>query len=131
MRNYFAIAFTCVYLVLTVGVAKTTHYCMGRLSHSRLYSFQAHKCPCFRYQSNPRACCKDVSQIITFKDDQSQAKVVGTASPVFFEIGILHSGQTPVEAEAPGALHASVFTDTSPPPAPPLFKLHCSFVFYG
>ena len=32
MKKLFAIAFTCVYLLLTVGVIKNTHYCMGRIN---------------------------------------------------------------------------------------------------
>lgn len=34
MKKLFAIAFTCVYLLLTVGVIKNTHYCMGRINDS-------------------------------------------------------------------------------------------------
>lgn len=34
MKKLIAIAFTCVYLLLTVGVIKNTHYCMGRISAS-------------------------------------------------------------------------------------------------
>ena len=32
MKKLIAIAFTCVYLLLTVGVIKNTHYCMGRIN---------------------------------------------------------------------------------------------------
>ena len=32
MKKLFAIAFTCVYLLPTVGVIKNTHYCMGRIN---------------------------------------------------------------------------------------------------
>ena len=34
MKKLIAIAFTCVYLLLTVGVIKNTHYCMGRINAS-------------------------------------------------------------------------------------------------
>ena len=34
MKKLFAIAFTCVYLLPTVGVIKNTHYCMGRINDS-------------------------------------------------------------------------------------------------
>jgi len=36
VKKLFAIAFTCVYLLLTVGVTKNTHYCMGRINASTL-----------------------------------------------------------------------------------------------
>jgi predicted permease len=32
VKKLIAIAFTCVYLLLTVGVIKNTHYCMGRIN---------------------------------------------------------------------------------------------------
>ena len=34
MKKLFAIAFTCVYLLLTVGVINDTHYCTGRINSS-------------------------------------------------------------------------------------------------
>jgi len=34
VKKLIAIAFTCVYLLLTVGVIKNTHYCMGRINPS-------------------------------------------------------------------------------------------------
>jgi hypothetical protein len=34
VKKLIAIAFTCVYLLLTVGVIKNTHYCMGRINAS-------------------------------------------------------------------------------------------------
>ncbi|HET6541836.1 MAG TPA: hypothetical protein VFG46_15200 [Chryseolinea sp.] len=34
MKKLIAIAFTCVYLLLTVGVINNTHYCMGRINPS-------------------------------------------------------------------------------------------------
>ena len=34
MKKLIAIAFTCVYLLLTVGVIKNTLYCMGRINAS-------------------------------------------------------------------------------------------------
>jgi hypothetical protein len=37
VKKLFAIAFTCVYLLLTVGVNKNTHYCMGRINPPPLH----------------------------------------------------------------------------------------------
>jgi hypothetical protein len=34
VKKLIAIAFTCVYLLLTVGVIKNTLYCMGRINAS-------------------------------------------------------------------------------------------------
>jgi hypothetical protein len=34
VKKLIAIAFTCVYLLLTVGVIRNTHYCMGRINTS-------------------------------------------------------------------------------------------------
>ena len=131
MRNYFAIAFTCVYLTLTVGVAKTTHYCMGRLNHSDLFTFETEKCRCAVYlQENP-PCCKDTHELIVIDNDQSQGTVIAANAPTFFEIGSLYVENllNPVSpsAERPNEF----FSDNSPPPREALFKIYCSLVFYA
>lgn len=131
MINYFAIAFTCVYLILTVGVAKTTHYCMGRLYHSELFSFQSQPCSCSLFKKETdKSCCTDEHELISIDDDQSLGQIASVHAPDYFLIEILGQLDSSLifnsqDKEVP------FFADTSPPPRESLFKLHCSFVFYG
>ena len=96
MRNYFAIAFTIVYLTLTVGVAKTTHYCMGREKNSSLFSFTTQKCICSLVAKESLPCCKDTHDLLQIEDDHSAGHVINSPVPQFNLIGALYS----VDAEA-------------------------------
>jgi hypothetical protein len=132
VRNYFAIAFTCVYLILTVGVAKTTHYCMGRLNHSSLFSFQTEKCPCALFEKDAsRSCCKDERVVIVIDNDQNPGAITSLHVPEFFALGFSVSDFVSQPVAAPVHRGALIVSDTAPPGRGPLFKLHCSFVFYG
>ena len=129
MRKLFAIAFTCVYLTLAVGVVRTTHYCMGRVKSSSLFSFETAKCPCFLFaRSVNKKCCADEHDIIKIEDDHAASTVVSIV-PDFFEIGSLF--ETITITHNPVA-HINQQVEESPPPLSdiPLFTKHCSLVFY-
>lgn len=75
VRNYFAIAFNCVYLTLTVGVAHTTHYCMGREISSSYFSFSSNRCEC-PWMVDEKGCCEDQIELVTLEGDESTQPVV-------------------------------------------------------
>ena len=129
VKNYFAIAFTCVYLTLTVGVAKTTHYCLGRLSSTSLFSFDADTCGCslFRGAEKP-ACCHNESELVKVENDHAAASVLSVvdaaqagfvAIPLFFDL--------PVDFRK----HDYLMKWEKKPPRPvPLYTLYSSFRFF-
>jgi hypothetical protein len=129
VKNYFAIAFTCVYLIMTVGVAKTTHYCMDRKYNSSLFTFDGKPCVCsLNSKGTGKSCCADEHEVIKIEDDQSQGKIISTQTPHFFEIGLLY-----MDVANPGILANNVIlphSEDDPPPLRLIFKLNCSFVFY-
>jgi hypothetical protein len=129
MRNYFAIAFTFVYLTLAVGVAKTTHYCMGREKNSSLFSFTTEKCVCSIMAKEPMSCCKDQHDIVQIEDDHSSSQVVSSPDPQFNLIGDLN---TPQEDIIPSYALTSYAADENdlPPPKVPIYQSNCSLVFY-
>jgi hypothetical protein len=105
---------------------------MGRLSHSSLFSFQTEKCCCSIFKKeDSKACCKDEHELIALDNDQSQAPLVSTPAPQFFELGPAYRDlmflQTSSHVEPAGFF----YSDSSPPARPPLFKLNCCFVFYA
>jgi hypothetical protein len=128
MRNYFAIAFTLVYLTLAVGVAKTTHYCMGREKHSSLFSFTTKQCPCSVFAKEKMSCCDDDQQIVKIEDDQSSGHVLNSPVPDFTLIGELFSLvlSQPVVQESSYA----VSEINIPPPKVPRYQSLCCLVFY-
>ena len=128
MKKLFAIAFTCVYLTLAVGVVQTTHYCMGRVKSSTLFSFQSIKCPCFvasKYGKD--TCCEDEHQILKIDDDHAASSVVSLV-PAFFAIGNILNESTSIHINQESR---TFFDESLAPPDPiPLFTRHCSLVFY-
>lgn len=130
MKKLFAIAFTCVYLTLAVGVVRTTHYCMGRVKSSTLFSLKSVKCPCYAVLAakGPKNCCNDEHDLLKIEDDHAAASVVSIA-PDFFEIGSTFE-LLPVRDNTVASINVSI--DESPPPLSdiPLFTKHCSLVFY-
>ncbi|HWA33867.1 MAG TPA: hypothetical protein VG737_07045 [Cyclobacteriaceae bacterium] len=128
MRNYFAIAFTLVYLTLAVGVAKTTHYCMGREKHSSLFSFSTKQCPCVIFAKEKMPCCGDEHEILKIEDDHSGTQVFHSPVPEFTLIGETFSLILPV-LKVEESIHP-VAAINIPPPKVPRYQSLCSLVFY-
>jgi hypothetical protein len=128
VKKLFAIAFTCVYLTLAVGVVQTTHYCMGRVKSSVLFSFDSVKCPCFLFaKEGNKKCCTDEHEVIKIEDDHAVSNVISIA-PEFFVVGEVVSQVFSIE---PREESLTVFDESPPLPDPiPLFTKHCSLVFY-
>jgi hypothetical protein len=128
VKKLFAIAFTCVYLTLTVGVVQTTHYCMGRVKSQVLFSYESIKCPCsVLAKYSKQGCCNDEHDLLKIDDDQSASTVVSLV-PAFFEIGAVFTDFIVFEVDQDN----HILSDESPPPLAdiPLFTKHCSLVFY-
>lgn len=129
MRNYFAIAFTCVYLTLAVGVAKTTHYCMGREKHSTLFSFTTTPCGCSLFMKERSSCCDDQQEIVKISDDHSSGQVLQSPDPQFNFLGVLFSAQLIVDPVST-VVQKLAKEDNLPPPRIPIYKANCCLVFY-
>ena len=125
VKNYFAIAFTCVYLTLTVGVAKTTHYCMGRDKGTSFFTFSAPGCACFMPEGHTMPCCEDEHDRVVLEADQSLTQPV-TLNPLVpvlldvFEMPVLP------ESGSVAQIFGDVQLQPDRPPQVPLFMFHCS-----
>jgi hypothetical protein len=129
VRNYFAIAFTCVYLTLTVGVAKTTHYCMGQEKNSSLFSFTTKKCACSLFSAEVNNCCAEDSKIVKIEDDHAGGQVLEVGAPILNFLSETYSFD---EAILLTYKYRFSITDKfdQPPPPVPLYQSFCSLVFY-
>lgn len=128
MNKLFAIAFMCIYLLMSVGVAKTTHYCMGRAKSTQLFSFESKKCPCSVFLPENNACCADEHELLIVDDSQTPGFSLALSAPGFFPIGKVFEPRHEVIIEYTGK---QFFTpDFDPPPREQLFKTYCSYVFY-
>jgi hypothetical protein len=130
MKKLIAIAFTCVYLTLTVGVVHATHYCMGRVKSSTLFSFESKKCACARFAAQAENhCCDDEVNLIKIDDDQSLSAKV-SLTPEFF---IIWENHFLFESKkSTGYEYTFTTIDCKPPGREvPLFVRHCSLILYS
>ena len=128
-EKLFCHSVTIVYLTLTVGVAKTTHYCMGREKHSSLFSFSTKKCGCSLFLQVNNTCCADQHEILKIDDNQSGGKITHTPIPEFNLLGEVYTLNEEIVSS-----FASRFQDETevnpPPPKIPRYQSFCSLVFY-
>ncbi|MBL7839897.1 MAG: hypothetical protein JNJ75_07150 [Cyclobacteriaceae bacterium] len=128
MNKLFAIAFMCIYLLMSVGVAKTTHYCMGREKSTKVFSFESKKCPCSAFLPQNNGCCEDEHELLIVDDFQTPAPSLAPPVADFFMIEEILKLDTKVEIAYTSTRF--IQQDFAPPPKEPLFKINCSFVFY-
>jgi hypothetical protein len=100
VKTFFAIALNCVYLTLAVGVAKTTHYCMGRENTSTHFTFDADPCICYKLMGDTSGCCAEESVLLQVDDDQTASAklfVEQVSLPLLYTIELLPTdGLSPV-----------------------------------
>lgn len=129
MKKLFAIALSCVYLTLTVGVAKTTHYCMGRLSSTSLFSFEGKYCGCgLAAREGKRACCHDESELVKVKDNHAATSVLVPGDSL--SVPILTDLAGRVQAIAIDRHRPAGTLLCKPPPPVPLYALFSAFRFF-
>jgi hypothetical protein len=106
-----------LYLLLSVGIAKSTHFCMGRAHHSSLFSFESKKCACSIYKSaKVKTCCEDETEIETPQTDWSLLPAVT------FEWK---------SSEIVSRSLTQVVSYDLPPPKVPIYQLGCSWKVDG
>jgi len=122
-------AMAVVYTCLSIGILQTTHICMGRVSEVSYFSVEEKKCPCFQSLGKDMDCCDDEHALIQLDDDQQLSGVKVLAAPLFVVIAPVHVDFASL-ASQPEKRHA-LTAKAPPPPREGLYKIHCSFVFYG
>ena len=128
MNKLFAIAFMCIYLLMSVGVAKTTHYCMGQEKHSSLFSFTTKKCPCSLAAREKMPCCDDEQEVLRIEDDHANTHVTVSPAPQF---SLICEVISPVfDTETYSVAFFAEADSSGPPPKVPRYQSFCSLVFY-
>jgi hypothetical protein len=113
---------------MSVGVAKTTHYCMGREKSTKVFSFESKKCPCSAFLPQNNDCCEDEHEILIIDDSQTAVASLEAPAADYFIIEELHFAD--LTQEIAYSSSQLITADLAPPPKEPLFKINCSFVFY-
>ena len=128
MKKVAAISIACLYLLLSVGIAKSTHFCMGREQGSTLFTFESKKCPCFRLMEEAKSCCGDEHQLVKIENDQSAEQVLSSPIQDFNLIGQFFFQE--IETISLSTSFEVVHHRNIPPPKVPIYQSVCSLVFY-
>jgi hypothetical protein len=128
VKTFFAIALNCAYLTLTVGVAQTTHYCMGRLNNSSLFSFQTYPCACSIIAGKLSSCCDNESILFQIDDDQTSTAPV-EVSPVQLPLLEVFDYSSVIFLSENKPIHFFPEKFFRPPPLK-AYMMNCSFIFY-
>jgi hypothetical protein len=112
------ISFAAIYLLLSVGVAKSTHFCRGKAKHTSVFSFEAKKCACAKY--NPaNNCCDDEQELVKLEDDQAGSQSLVSPFPQFSLIGEIFA---PLFSTSKFTSVTSSSTEVRPPPKVPIYQ---------
>lgn len=117
-----------LYLLLSVGIVKATHFCMGREASVTYFASSPQKCPCSLFAKEKDNCCKDEHELIKLEDSQKTLPAFSLSVPVLTLLGDIYSYAL-VREDNELALFEDVPADEQPPPRI-LFKIYCSYVFY-
>lgn len=128
MKNLASILCLSLYLLLSIGVLKSTHYCLGQVKDVNYFSI---KDDCSEEQGKPQACCDYLVEVIQLDEDQQQVKVkfnfseLNAVAPVFIPIEF-----TSLIAEVE-AFEDYPLVKSPPIYQLPLYQLNCSYTYYG
>lgn len=72
MKRIVIILLMFFYLIPTIGVTVSAHYCGGKVTSVSFMAFDTkHKCPCGS-KKMPKDCCKDETTTIKLDDEQQK-----------------------------------------------------------
>jgi hypothetical protein len=124
VRKIGSIFILSVYLLLSVGIAKSTHFCMGRENHSSLFSFESKKCACSIYQNaRAKTCCEDETELVKIENDQVHSSMVDLPQTEYSLLSVLNYELAPIE---PTTTIQQIVSYDLPPPKVPIYQLGCS-----
>jgi hypothetical protein len=124
----FVLVMVSVYLLFSVGIIKATHFCMGREASVTFFSAESRKCACSLYAKEKNSCCDDEQDLIRLEDEQKVLSKFSIPVPVW-KLERLYTEQLIAWL----TIRPQTFPqgqNTSLPPKIPLWKFHCSYVFY-
>ncbi len=120
------ISFAFVYAMMSIGVVKSTHFCMGRAKHTAVFAFDAKKCVCAKYNPDNN-CCDDEHELIQITNDHAGSISLTAPVPNFNFIAEIFAvdldGVTMGEALA-------CERELILPPKIPIYKRAHSLLFY-
>ena len=131
MKKSNIILLALFYVLLSAGIAKSTHYCMGKVLSVAYFSTQADTCVCDDSTEAMHGCCKDETELIKIEYDQQKVKLDLDEKSLYFIKPVI----VPTEFSALINNIEEDFEfhgyDLPPPNKIPVYKLNCNFTYYG
>ena len=132
MKKTANISFSIIYILFTIGVAISSHYCMGKVSDHNIFSFDNHGCMCDDMMGDDHGCCDDELAIVSIEDEQQVTTQLASIVPrmaILFTFDI----ETVLKDHKDIDLLAFIGNFGDPPPKldRPLYLLNCNYTFYG
>lgn len=126
VRRAGALLLLSVYLLLSVGIIKATHFCMGREASVVFFSAEAKKCACSSYALEKDTCCDEKQELLRIDDEQKLFSNFTVPAPNWKLERVI--AEQFVKSELTKA-DATNKDEVLIEPVP-LWKSHCSLVLY-
>jgi hypothetical protein len=120
------ILFLSMYLLVSVGITLSLHFCGDSITSVQMIPFATHnnRCGCDDV-TTPDDCCKTEIKSIQLNDDQIAVQIDQLTSP---QTDVNLWAETPFEESFSSNSIRTVLPASSPPEAPPLYILHCTLL---
>jgi hypothetical protein len=125
MRRSLNIAFTIVYLSLTVGLTFVVHFCGAELASVGLAPLTSTQTSCCCGDEEQQSPCCDTQQTTLQISDEHLTSAPPTIAPLAGEAPVLFAAEPEL---ARYRLPVSAYLTPSPPGHPPLNVLYCTFL---
>jgi len=116
-----------IYILFSIGILKATHFCMGREASVSFFTTEAKKCGCSAYAEEKNRCCDDKQDLLKIKNEQKTISKLSLNVPEWMILEKIYTEQWVALNET---VATGIEASDPAPPDIPLFKFHCSFVFY-
>jgi hypothetical protein len=117
-----------LYLLFSVGVVKSTHFCMGREASVAFFTADAPKCGCTSFNEEGADCCDNQQELLKVDDSQKDFSALQLPDPGLALIGFIYADGLYPRCSL--ARTASSPVCNHPLGGRALYQLHCSLVFY-
>jgi len=131
IKRVSSILLLATYAIFSVGIAISSHDCMGVTSDTSFFSYHNDGCACeSNKDTESHDCCSDDLEVVTLEDDQSFVSASVNISSNYF---LLFAFDTVKEANnfKYNNFKGFMYNTDTPPIITPLYKLNCTYLVYG
>lgn len=127
MRQLTSIGLLVFYLLVSVGVPVTVHYCQGQVAEVAVLKSDI-SCCCGDMEDD--GCCENESQYVSLDTDQQVVRSL-EFTPILDVLSVPALLSEDTEDGFDGLSEVACNIDLPPPKNQPLWLAHCSLTYYG